>query len=102
VSLQTTLAMVVTHLVQPGKLDWLRAIAKLSTNPASILGIPKGTLRIGADADIVVIDPEAHWIVERKHFGKSSNTPLLGKELVGKVASVIVGGEVKEGIGAGN
>lgn len=95
VSLQTTLAMVATYLVAPGKLDWPAAIAKLSTNPARIIGIPKGTLQVGAHADVVLIDPQARWTVERRQFPKSSNTPLLGKELVGKVVQVIVGGEVK-------
>ncbi len=93
VSLQTTLAMVVTHLIEPGKLSWPSAIAKLSTNPARILGIPKGTLQIGADADVVVIDPQARWTVDRQHFTKSRNTPLLGKELVGKIVATVVGGE---------
>jgi dihydroorotase len=96
VSLQTTLAMVVTWLIAPGKLSWPAAIAKLSTNPARILGLPKGTLRIGADADVVVIDPQTRWTIAREHFPKSSNTPLLGKELQGKVVSVVVGGEVKK------
>jgi dihydroorotase len=95
VSLQTTLAMVSTYLIATGKLDWPSAIAKLSTNPAKILAIPKGTLRIGAHADVVVIDPQARWTVERKQFAKSSNTPLLGMELIGKVVQVVVGGEVK-------
>lgn len=94
-SLQTTLAMVSTYLVAAGKLDWPSAIAKLSTNPAKILGIPKGTLQVGAHADIVIIDPQARWTVERKQFAKSSTTPLMGKELVGKVVQVIEGGEVK-------
>jgi len=94
-SLQTTLAMVATYLVAPGKLDWSRAIAKLSTNPAKILGIPKGTLQVGAHGDVVIFDPQARWTVERKHFAKSSNTPMLGKQLVGRVAHVIVSGEVK-------
>jgi dihydroorotase len=94
-SLQTTLAMVSTYLVATGKLDWPSAVAKLSTNPAKILGIPKGTLQVGAHADVVIIDPHARWTVERKHFAKSSTTPLLGKELVGKVVQVIVGGELR-------
>jgi len=95
VSLQTTLAMVNTYLIVPGKLDWTSALAKLSTNPAKILGIPKGTLRVGAHADVVVIDPQSRWTVDRRQFAKSSNTPLLGKELIGKVAHVVVGGEVR-------
>jgi len=95
VSLQTTLAMVITWLIGPGKLDWPAAIAKLATNPAKILGIPKGTLAIGADADVVVIDPQARWTVDRKQFVRASNTPLLGRELTGRVTNVVVCGEQK-------
>jgi dihydroorotase len=95
VSLQTTLAMVITHLIRPGRLSWSAALEKLTINPARILGIPKGTLAIGADADVVVIDPEASWTVTREGLSKSSNTPLLGQELFGRVAHVIVGGDVK-------
>ena len=41
-SLETALALTVTHLIQPGHLDWSQAIAKLSCNPARILGIDRG------------------------------------------------------------
>jgi dihydroorotase len=95
VSLQTTLAMVATYLVAPRRITWPQAIALLSTNPAKILGVNKGTLRVGADADIAVFDPDYRWTVDRKHFARSNNTPLLGKELVGKVTHVVVGGELK-------
>ncbi|MFM2095505.1 MAG: hypothetical protein RIS70_2629 [Planctomycetota bacterium] len=100
-SLETTLGMVVTRLVEPGLLTWSQAIAKLSTNPARILGLDKspgkkGTLQIGADADIVVIDPQANWIVDTQRFrSRSSNTPLRGSQLKGRVQHVLVGGEMK-------
>lgn len=96
VSLETTLSLVITHLIRPGHLDWPTALAKLSTNPARTLSLPKGTLAIGADADVVLIDPTAKWTVDPKQFkSKSSNTPLAGKELWGRVERVIVGGEVR-------
>ena len=96
VSLETTLSLVITHLIRPGHLDWPAALAKLSTNPARTLGLSKGTLAIGSDADVVLIDPTAKWTVEPKQFkSKSTNTPLAGKELRGQVESVIVGGEVR-------
>ena len=63
VSLETTLGLVGTKLIQPGHLDWPTVICKLSTNPARILGLArKGTLAVGADADITVIDPDAHGL----------------------------------------
>lgn len=95
-SLETTLALVISRLVEPQHLDWSRALATLTINPAKALGIPKGTLRIGADADITIIDPELRWTVQPDRFrSKSSNTPLGGRELQGRAVQVIVGGEVR-------
>jgi dihydroorotase len=96
VGLETSLGLVVTKLIQPGHLDWPTALAKMTVNPARILGIPKGTLAVGADADVTVIDPAARWIVDAADFrSKSSNSPYLGWELTGRAHTVIVGGRVK-------
>ena len=96
VGLETTLALVITQLIEPGHLDWLTALSKLTVNPARILGLDKGTLRVGADADVTVIDPDARWTVDPKKFvSKSCNTPLEGWELRGRAAHVIVGGRMK-------
>ena len=64
VGLETSLGLVVTKLIEPGHLDWPTAIRKMSLNPARILGIDKGTLQIGADADVTIIDPKARWTVD--------------------------------------
>jgi dihydroorotase len=94
--LETVLGLVVTKLLLPGHLDWPTAIARLSTNPAKILGINKGTLAIGADADVTIIDPDARWTVDPAQWrSKSRNTPFGGWELTGRAATVIVGGRVK-------
>ena len=96
VSLETTLGLVVTKLIEPGHLDWPTALAKLTMNPARVLNLPKGTLEIGSDADIVIIDPNARWTVDPNRFvSKSSNTPLGGMTLRSRVQHVIVSGEVK-------
>ncbi len=96
VALETTLALVVTKLIEPGHLDWLTALAKLTINPARILGLKKGTLRPGADADVTLIDPDTRWTVDPERFlSKSSNTPLAGMTLRGRARHVIVSGELK-------
>ena len=96
VGLETCLGLVVTKLIEPGHLDWPTALAKLTINPARILGIPKGTLALGADADITILDPEAHWTVDPADFhSKSTNTPYTGWDLHGRATTVIVGGRVK-------
>jgi dihydroorotase len=94
VSLETTLPLVITKLIEPGHLDWPAALAKLTVNPARVLGLNKGTLAIGADADVTIIDPRVEWSVDPEKFrSKSSNTPLAGTKLRGKAVQVIVGGK---------
>ncbi len=96
VGLETALGLLVSRLVDPGHLDWPTALAKLTVNPAHILGIPKGTLRVGADADITVIDPELSWTVDPAEFrSKSTNTPFAGWRLKGRAVAVLVGGELR-------
>jgi dihydroorotase len=96
VALETTLGLVVTKLIEPGHLDWMTALAKLTINPARVLKIDKGTLRVGADADIVIIDPNASWTVDPKQFrSKSANTPLAGWTLRGQVVQTLVAGRCK-------
>jgi dihydroorotase len=96
VGLETALGLVVTRLIEPGHLDWPTALAKLTVNPARILGIDKGTLRLGADADITIIDPLVSWTVDPARFrSKSKNTPFAGWELHGWADTVLVAGQVK-------
>lgn len=96
VGLETVLSLVITNLIEPGHLDWPTALAKLTINPARVLGIDKGTLAIGADADVTVINPASEWTVDpRKFQSKSSNTPYGDWTLHGHASAVIVGGRVK-------
>ena len=96
VGLETALGLVVTRLIEPGHLDWPAALARMTCNPARILHIPKGTLQIGADADVTIIDPKVRWTVDPAEFrSKSTNTPFAGWELTGRAETVIVGGRVK-------
>ncbi|MBL8828708.1 MAG: dihydroorotase [Planctomycetaceae bacterium] len=95
--LETCLGLVVTYLVEPGHLDWPQVIEKMTTNPARILALRgKGTLAVGADADVTVIDPQARWTVTAEGMrSKSKNSPYIGHTLTGRATTVIVGGRVK-------
>jgi len=96
IGLETSLGLVSTKLILPGHLDWPTALAKMTINPARILGIPKGTLAVGADADVTIIDPNLRWTVSESDFrSKSHNSPFLGEELTGRAVGVIVAGQVK-------
>jgi dihydroorotase len=71
-------------------------IEAMSTLPARILGVDRGTLRPGAVADITVIDPAREWTVDVKSFrSKSVNSPFDGWSLRGRAVATIVAGRVK-------
>jgi dihydroorotase len=96
VGLETALALVLTRLVETRALSLKQAIEKLTAAPARILNLPaKGVLRAGADADIILVDPKAEWVVDPAKFAsKSRNTPFNGWRLRGKVLWTIVGGKI--------
>jgi dihydroorotase len=84
------------RLVEDGVLTLDQLVAMMSTNPAKILKIPKGTLRVGGDADVTVIDPAEEWTVDASALkSRSRNTPFNGWRLRGRVIFTIVGGDVK-------
>ena len=86
----------VVGLIEPGHLTWPQLIAKLTVNPARVLGIDRGTLKQGATADVTVIDPKAEWTIDPSQFrSKSRNCPYAGWKVRGRATAVIVGGDVK-------
>ncbi|MCA9022750.1 MAG: dihydroorotase [Planctomycetaceae bacterium] len=96
IGLETLLPVCLQSLITPGHLTWSELIAKLTVGPAQILGLEKGTLAEGADADITLINPDIRYILEPALLKSSShNTPFLGKELQGRAEVVIVSGEIR-------
>jgi len=93
IGLETAVPLCITELVQTQILTPMQLIATLSTNPAKILGINKGSLKLGADADITIIDPsETYTIDKNTMFSKSRNMPFHGRQVTGRVTHTIVGG----------
>ncbi|MFH1398437.1 MAG: dihydroorotase [Candidatus Omnitrophota bacterium] len=95
IGLETELAVSITELVNTGLLDWNYLVRKNSLNPARILGLNKGNLGLGKDADIIIVDPDKKWTVTREEFiSKSKNSPFIGRELIGLVEYTIYNGAV--------
>jgi len=93
IGLETSLGLVLTHLVHTGTITINQAIDKMSWAQAKILKVPGGTLAVGAQADITLIDLDKEWTVEVDSFrSKSRNTVLQGAKLRGKAVGTYVGG----------
>lgn len=95
IGLETALAVVITELVDGGIFSLPDAIARMSTNPARILGIKDGSATSGSVANLVVLDPTAQWTVDPSEFASGSrNTPWAGRTLKGRVLHTIFQGRL--------
>jgi len=95
-SLECALGLYVKALVEPGILDWPGLIKLMTEKPAKIIGVDKGTLSPGKQADVTIIDPQANYKIDVNKFrSKSRNCPYHGWEVTGKVEITIVGGEIR-------
>ena len=93
IGLETSLALVLTNLVDPGHLSWERAIELMSVNPRTILRVERVAIEPGSTADLTVIDPEVEWTVDAADFlSKATNSGFIGEELKGRATDVFVGG----------
>ena len=101
VGLEVALALFAKALIEPCHLDWAGLIAGLTARPAAILGLAGGTLSVGADADVTIIDPACRWQVDTSAFrSRSRNCPYEGWQLTGRATHTIVGGVIRHEIDA--
>ncbi len=92
--LETALSLMITHLVQPGRIEWTDLVRIMAHAPRAAFGLPLVRLEPGAVADLTIIDPEARVEVRREWFvSKSANSAFLGATLLGKATDVLVGGQ---------
>ena len=95
VGLETALAVTLTELYHSGKMTLVDIIEKMTVNPAAILGLSKGHLGIGADADLTIFDPDEEWVIDPDQFvSKGHNTPFAGRKVKGRVKYTIVNGTI--------
>ena len=95
IGLETALSLTAMELVASGVLSWSETIARLSANPARILGIGKGGIAPGAPADLIIIDPDKEYVYARESIAsKSKNSPFVNWRLKACVTHAMVGGKI--------
>ena len=95
IGLESGLAVSIMELIDKKILNWEELVLKIALNPAKILGINKGTLTVGADADIIIVDANKEFVLEKKRIvSKSKNSPFIGKIVKGLVEYTIFNGKV--------
>lgn len=96
IGLECALPLYIKALVEPGHIDWMKLIEMMTIKPAEIVKLKKGTLSVGADADVTIIDPAMKWTIDKEAFvSRSRNCPFHGWEVTGRAVCTIVGGAVK-------
>lgn len=95
VGLETSLALALTGLYHTGLLPLAQVLDLMSASPAALLGLDKGTLAAGRDADLILFDPDQAWIIDKTKFAsKGRNTPFHGRTVRGRVKYTISRGTI--------
>ena len=90
-----TLLPLALELFHNNSLKLNKIIAPITSNPAKILGIDKGSLQIGRDADLCVVDINKPWVVNKDELlSKSKNTPIEDRKLQGQIIKTFIKGEM--------
>ncbi|WP_230532132.1 dihydroorotase [Microvirga roseola] len=90
-----TLLSAALRLVHSGRLSLPKLLRALTLRPAEILGLPGGRLSIGAPADLIVFDPDAPYVVDKRQLHSlSKNTPFDEARLEGQVTLTMVAGRI--------
>jgi dihydroorotase len=92
--LETELALSLMQLYHAKHLSLADLIVKFTVNPAKLLKLSKGTLSVGADADVTVFDPDREWVfTTADSASKSLNCPFFGWTFKGRALATIVAGK---------
>ncbi len=93
--LETAVGLTLDRLVATGRISLEQMVLLMSTNPARIAGQPAPALRVGAEADITVVDPALAWTVDKHSMAsRSRNTPFHGWTLNGAPTATVVSGKL--------
>ncbi len=95
IGLETSFALSYTELVESGLISLNEMVAKMTCNPADVLGTDKGQIAVGAEADIAIADIDNSYTIDVSTMAsKAKNTPFGCREVKGKILYTICGGEV--------
>src|ERR1022692_2875264 len=93
IGLETALGLALEHLVHTGKISLTRLVALFTTGPAGVLHLDRGTLRVGAPADVTIFSTDLQWTYDvNQSFSKSRNSPFDGHMFRGGPVATIVDG----------
>lgn len=95
VGLETAFALSYTELVETGVLSFSELVGKLSTNPADVLGLNRGSLKEGWTADIVIADTSEWYRIDKEKFVSfGKNTPFHDRRVKGRIMYTLVDGQI--------
>jgi len=95
IGLETALGLALEHLVHTGKISLARLVAMFTTGPAGVLHLDRGTLAVGAPADVTIFSADLEWTYDvNQSFSKSRNSPFDGHTFRGGPVATIVDGAV--------
>ena len=96
IGLETSFAVSYTELCEKGVLTLPELVYKLTVGPSNVIGLERGIIREGKEANITVVDLNKEFVVDDNFFvGKSKNSPFMGKKLKGMVEAVFYKGKLK-------
>ncbi len=94
IGLETSWALTYTQLVKTKKLSLDQAVSLLTHRPAGVIGVERGTLKVGSMANVTLVDAAQRWRLEPKHIAsKSKNSPFYGWDLESKVMRTLYAGK---------
>ena len=94
IGLETSLPLMLTKLVLPGKMSWSQLVEVMAINPRKILRLAPVSIAEGSVADLTLIDPSQTRVITKEYFeSKSKNSAFLGDELTGFASDVFVAGK---------
>ncbi|HZQ56299.1 MAG TPA: dihydroorotase [Bryobacteraceae bacterium] len=95
IGLETAIGLALERLYRPGKITLPHLIRLFTANPARILSLDRGTLRVGAPADVTVFDLDREWTYDvNRSLSKSRNTPFQNHQFKGGPVAAIVAGQI--------